>query len=121
MRGTLTGFQGRYEEWGKGGTIPRAPNHYGGAKPLRGRRMTAEGTEKSQQYLKYSTFFNTVHLLRKDIVFEHGDDKLASARVPPDLDTPLQAAPTNLIYFYNELIGDYLVSIPVHSLHNIKV
>jgi len=29
------------DEGGKGGAIPRAPNHYGGAESLRGRRMTA--------------------------------------------------------------------------------
>jgi len=38
-------------EGGKGGTIPRAPNHYGGAK---------------------NTFFNAVHLLPKNLRFEHG-------------------------------------------------
>ena len=45
---------------GKGGAIPRAPNHYGGAESLRRRRITAEGAEKSQQchkyLLQYSTF-----------------------------------------------------------------
>jgi len=39
-----------------------------------GRRMTAGSAEKSQQ----CTFFNTVHLLRKDFRFEHGFAKLAS-------------------------------------------
>ena len=38
---------------GKGGTIPQAPNHY------RGRRMTAEGAEKSQQYHKYCLQYST--------------------------------------------------------------
>jgi len=38
--------------------------------------MAAGGAENSQQYHKY--FFNTVHLLPKDLDFEHGDAKLAS-------------------------------------------
>jgi len=38
---------------GKGGTIPRAPIHYGGAESLQGRRITAGGAEKSQQCHKY--------------------------------------------------------------------
>jgi len=42
----------------------------------RGRQMAAGGAENSQQYHKY--FFNTVHLLPKDLDFEHGDAKLAS-------------------------------------------
>jgi len=45
-------MQGR-NEGGKGRTIPRAPIHYGGAESLRGRRITAGGTEKSQQCHKY--------------------------------------------------------------------
>ena len=44
----------------KGGAIPRAPSHCGGAKSLRGHRMGAGGTEKSQQchkyFLQYSIF-----------------------------------------------------------------
>jgi len=43
-----------------------------------GHRMTAGDTKKYQQYHKYSTFFNTVHLLPNDIRFGHGDLKLAS-------------------------------------------
>ena len=48
--------QGRNE----GGTIPRAPIHYGGAESLRGRRITAGAVENSQQchkyFLQYSKF-----------------------------------------------------------------
>jgi len=54
----------------KGGTVPRAPNHYGGAKSLRG---ALESLNKGT-----STFFNTVHLLPKDLRFVHGNAKPAS-------------------------------------------
>ena len=51
--------QGR-NEGRKGGTIPRAPIHYGGAESLQGRRITAGGAETSQQchtfFLQYSKF-----------------------------------------------------------------
>ena len=40
-----------------------------------GRRMNGEGAEKSQQCQKY---FNRVHLLPKDLRFEHWGAKLAS-------------------------------------------
>jgi len=58
----------------RGDRIPRAPNRYGSAKPLRGRRMTAEGAEKSQQYHKYTIQYSTF----ADFRFEHGGVKLAS-------------------------------------------
>jgi len=45
--------------------------------PQWGRRMTAWEAEKSQQLHKY--FFNTIHLLPKDLRFEHGYDKLLLA------------------------------------------
>jgi len=68
---------------GQEGTIPRAPNPYGGAKSLRGRWMTAEGAENSQQCHKYI-------LQSKDLRFEHGGGKLASClRAPSNLVTPL--------------------------------
>jgi len=55
----FTHVQGRNEE-GKGGTIPPAPIHYGGAESLQGRRTTAGGAEMSQQchkyFLQYSKF-----------------------------------------------------------------
>jgi len=54
---------------GKGDTIPRAPIHYGDAGSLQGRRITAGGTEKSQQCHKY--FLNTVNLLSKELGFDH--------------------------------------------------
>ena len=57
---------------GKGGTIPRAPNHYRGAKSLRGRRKVQK---MSQVYLDIS---NTVNLLPKELRVEHGGTKLAS-------------------------------------------
>jgi len=44
----------------RGGTIPRAPIHYGSAESLKGRRITGGGAEKSQQchkyFLQYSKF-----------------------------------------------------------------
>jgi len=61
---------------GKGSATHRAPNHYGGAKSLWGRRMTAGGAESPNNVT--STFFNTVHFLPKDLRFEPGGAKLAS-------------------------------------------
>ena len=58
----ITQVQGR-NEWGKGGAIPRALNHSGG--------------DKCPNNIA-STFFCTVHLLPKDLGFEHGGAKLAS-------------------------------------------
>ena len=55
--------QGR-NEGGEGGTIPHAPNPYRGAKSLRGAPKTPNNVT--------ITFFKTVHLLPKDIRFEHG-------------------------------------------------
>jgi len=55
----FTHVQGR-NEGGKGTTITPAPIHYGGAKSLQGRPITAGGAEKSQQchkyFLQYSKF-----------------------------------------------------------------
>jgi len=59
--------QGRNER-GKGGTIPRAPNHYGGAESLRGAPKRPKNVT--------STFFRTVHLLPKDLRSAHGGAKL---------------------------------------------
>jgi len=53
-----------------GGTIPRAPNHYGEL------RMTA-GAPKSPNNVT-SIFFTTVHLFPKDLKFEHGGAELCS-------------------------------------------
>ena len=50
------------------GTIAWTPNHYGGAKSLR-------GAPKSPNNVR-STFFNTVHLPPKDFRFEHGGPNL---------------------------------------------
>jgi len=61
--------QGR-NEGGKRGKIPRAPNHCGGAKSLRGVPENPNNIT--------TTFFNTVDLLPKDLKFEHGGAKLAS-------------------------------------------
>jgi len=57
-------------EGGKGVIIPRVPNHYGE------RRMSA-GVPISPSNVT-STFFNAVHLLPKDLKFEHDGAKLAS-------------------------------------------
>ena len=58
------------QERNKGGKIPQEPNHYGGDEWLR-------GAPKSPNNVT-STFFNTVHLLPKDLRYEHGGAKLAS-------------------------------------------
>jgi len=50
--------------------VTRGENHYGG------RQMTAGHVEKSQQCHKQ--FFNTAHLLPKDLELEHGGAKLSS-------------------------------------------
>jgi len=55
--------QGR-NEWGKGGAIPWVTSHYGDAKWLRDARKSPNNVT--------STFFNSVHLLPKDLSFEHG-------------------------------------------------
>jgi len=62
-------MQGR-NEGSKGGTIPRAPNRYWGAKSLRGAPKSLSNVT--------STFINTVHLLPKDLRLEHGGANLAS-------------------------------------------
>ena len=64
---------------GKGGTIPRAPNSYGGAESL-------WGAPKSSNKVT-STFFNAVQLVPKDLRFAHGGAKLASC----------PGAPSNLV------------------------
>jgi len=61
---------------GQGGAVTWAPNHFGGAEILRGRRMIA-GTPKNPNSVT-RTFFNTVHLLPQDLSFENGGAKLAS-------------------------------------------
>jgi len=65
-------------EGGKGGAIPRAPNHYGAPNHSVGRRMTAGGAEKKSPSNVTSTFFSAVHLPSKDVRFEYGGAKLAS-------------------------------------------
>jgi len=54
---------------GKGNDSP-------GAESLWGRRITAEGAESPNNVTR--TVFNTVHLLPKNLICEHGDDKLVS-------------------------------------------
>jgi len=66
----ISSYQGR-DKGGQGGTIPQAPNHYYG-----GRRMTAAALKSPSNVT--ITFFNTVHLLPKDLKFEHGGAKFAS-------------------------------------------
>jgi len=61
---------------GQGGAIPREPSHYGAPFHCGGRRMAA-GSPKSPNNIT-STFFNTVHLLAKDLSFDHGGAKRAS-------------------------------------------
>jgi len=57
---------------GKGGVITPAPNHYGGAEWL----WTLPRSPNNVT----STFFNIVHLLPKDLKFEHGETKLLLAQ-----------------------------------------
>jgi len=63
------------EERNEGGTIPGCHNSPGD-KSLWGRRMTARGAESPNNVR--SNFFNTVHLLPKDLRFKHGGAKFAS-------------------------------------------
>ena len=76
--GWVTGFcygQGRNEGGSKRGTISRAPNHYRGGERLR-------VAEKSQQCHKYFLQYSSgLHLLPKDLRFEHGGAKLVSCPV----------------------------------------
>ena len=60
---------------GKGGTIPRAPDHHGRAESLRGRQTSPGDVENPNKFT--STFYNTVHFLPEDLRFEHGDAKRA--------------------------------------------
>jgi len=62
--------QGRNE----GVTIFRAPNHYGGARWLPRTQKTPDSVT--------NIFFSRVHLLSKDLRFEHGGAKLASCPGP---------------------------------------
>jgi len=57
------GLHCRGNEGGKGSTIPGAPNQY-------------EGRRKFQQY--HMCFLHAIHLLPKDLRFEHGGAKVAS-------------------------------------------
>jgi len=59
---------------GKGGTIPRASNSYGGAESLQGRPIIVR-VPKSPNNVT-STLFNTIYLLPKDLRFEHGAPNL---------------------------------------------
>ena len=54
----------------RGGTIPRARNHYGGAKLLRVAPKIPNNVT--------CTFSNAVNLLAKDLRFEHGVAELVS-------------------------------------------
>ena len=63
------------QERNEGGKVAQFP----GRQVTMGRRITAGGdVEKTQQCHNASISFNTVHLLPKDLWFEHGDAKLAS-------------------------------------------
>jgi len=53
----------------KGGAIPQAPNHYGGAESLWVRRKVPTMSQ---------LLCSTAHLLPKDLRFEHGGAKLVS-------------------------------------------
>jgi len=79
----------------QGDKIPRAPNHYGGTEQCDGRGMTA-GPPKSPNNV-ISTFFNTVHLLSKDLRFEHGDAKIVSHSAPSSLVTPLHMSASQML------------------------
>ena len=78
---TQTCLQGR-NEGGQGDTIPRAPNHYGGAESLR-------RAPKSPNNVT-NTFFNTAHLLPKDSGSNTGGCHACFLpRAPSDLVAPL--------------------------------
>jgi len=64
MAVVLGGGQGR-NEGGKGGAIPRALSHYGGAKSLLGAQNNC-GAPKSPKNVT-NTSFNTVHLLPENL------------------------------------------------------
>jgi len=95
----------------KGRTIPGAQNHYEGAESLWGRGMTARDAEQLRRRRKVpemsqSNFFNTVHLLLKDLLFEHVGAKLTSCpgrhlTFYPPAEVSLRAtfAPNTLQYY----------------------
>jgi len=87
QKNQVSSGQGR-NEGAKGGTIPRAPNHYRGAESLRGRRMTAGGAEKFQKchkhFLQYSTFAS-----ERPQVRTWGRQTCLLPRAPSNLVTPL--------------------------------
>jgi len=90
--------QGR-NEGGKGGTIPRAPIHYGGADMLLGRRMTAGGAEKSQQCHKYFLQYSKFSFERTP-VRPRGRQICFLPRAPSNLVTPLTSVkPLAASYF----------------------
>ena len=59
---------------GQGGTIPRAPIHYGSAESLRDAELLRKAPKSPNNVT--STFFNTVNLLSKELRFDHGGAKL---------------------------------------------
>jgi len=85
-----------------GGAIPRAPNHYWGAESLR-------RAPKSPNNVT-SAFFNTVHLLPKELRFEHGGRRRQTCflpRAPFNLVTPLPAWCSNFGKLPNSLVKIY--------------
>jgi len=75
--------QGRSEGGGGKGAIHRAPCYYGEAEWLRWAPKRPNNVT--------STFFNTVHLLPKNLSFEHGSQTCFLPGAPYSLVTPLTA------------------------------
>ena len=75
-------MQWRYEG-GKGGAFPRVPFPCGCAESLRRAQKSLNSVT--------STFFNAVHFLPKDLMFEHRAPKLFLPQVQSNLVTPLDA------------------------------
>jgi len=79
---------------GEGGTIPRAPIHYGGAESLRGCLITAGGVEKYKQchkyFLQYSKFaFEGTEVDHASPVRPRGRQTCFLPRAPTNRITPL--------------------------------
>ena len=80
-------IQGR-SEGGKGGTIPRAPNHYGGAEPLRGRRKVPAMSR---------VFSSSEFASEKPQVLTWGRQTCFFLRAPSSLFAPLVAYDNQLL------------------------
>jgi len=76
----LGGSRAEAQRGGQGGTIRRAPNHYGGSGSRRGAPKDF-GRRRDVPTMSKVLFSPPAHLLPKDLKFEHGGAKFASC--PP--------------------------------------